>query len=179
EIRGFNLYMGKAKCGTCHYAPLFSGALPPYYEFTDHRPIGVPMKKKMDVFQLDPDTGASKVFGTPFTHFSFKIPTVRNVALTAPFMHNGVFATLEEVVDFYEDAGGVKFFKDMRPGMKGLPFFMILPEKLNLTDTEKADLIAFMKSLTDTSSARNIPARLPRIEGRFAHLDKRIVGGTY
>jgi cytochrome c peroxidase len=179
EIAGFNVYMGKAKCGSCHYAPLFAGALPPYFEFTDHRSIGVPLQDSMKVYEVDIDTGASKVFKTPFTHFSFKVPTVRNVALTAPYMHNGVFKTLEQVVDFYEDAGGVKFEKDMRPGMKGLPFFMILPEKLHLTGKEKADLVAFMKALTDTTSSRNVPARLPEIKGQYAHLNKRKMGGDY
>ena len=179
EIAGFNIYMGKAKCGSCHYAPLFAGALPPYFEFTDHRSIGVPLKDSMKVYEVDLDTGASKVFKNPFLHFSFKVPTVRNVALTAPYMHNGVFKTLEQVVDFYEDAGGVKFENDMRPGMKGLPFFMILPEKLNLSNEEKVNLIAFMKALTDTSSAKNIPDRLPKIGNPFARLNKRKVGGTY
>ncbi|MGB8193966.1 MAG: cytochrome c peroxidase [Chitinophagaceae bacterium] len=179
EISGFNVYMGKAKCGSCHYAPLFAGALPPYFEFTDHRSIGVPLEDSMKVYKIDADTGASKVFKNPFTHFSFKVPTVRNVELTAPYMHNGVFKTLEQVVDFYEDAGGVKFTKDMRPGMKGLPFFMIIPEKLNLTNKEKADLVAFMKALTDTSSARNIPTRLPELKGPYAYMNKRTIGGTY
>lgn len=179
EISGFNVYMGKGKCASCHYAPLFAGALPPYFEFTDHRSIGVPLQDSMKVYQVDIDTGASKVFKTTFTHFSFKVPTVRNVALTAPYMHNGVFKTLEQVVDFYEDAGGVKFANDMRPGMKGLPFFMILPQKLHLTDKEKADLVAFMKALTDTASSRNVPTRLPAITGPYAHLNKRKIGGDY
>ena len=179
EVNGFNIFMGKAKCASCHYAPLFNGALPPYFEFTDHRAIGVPLKDTMAVYQVDPDTGASKVSKNPFVHFSFKVPTVRNVELTAPYMHNGVYKTLEQVVEFYNDAGGNKFTKDMRPGMKGLPFFMILPEKLNLTDPEKKDLVAFMKALTDNSASKNIPSRLPTITGKYAKLDKRKLGGEY
>lgn len=179
EIDGFNIYMGKAKCGACHYAPLFAGALPPYFEFTDHRSIGVPLEDSMDVYKVDIDTGASKVFKTAFTHFSFKVPTVRNVELTAPYMHNGVFKTLEQVVDFYDHAGGVKFADQMRPGMKGLPFFMILPEQLNLTAKEKASLIAFMKALTDNSAAVHVPKRLPVISGKYAELNVRDIGGIY
>jgi cytochrome c peroxidase len=171
--------MGKAKCGSCHYAPLFNGALPPYFEFTDHRSIGVPLKDSMTVYEVDKDTGASKPFKNPFFHFSFKVPTVRNVEITAPYMHNGVFRTLEQVVNFYNDAGGDKFIKDMRPGMKGLPFFMILPEPLRLTEPEKKDLVAFMKSLTDTSSIKNVPARLPDLNGKYASLNKRKIGGEY
>ena len=133
----------------------------------------------MTVHEIDIDTGASKVFKTPFTHFSFKVPTVRNSALTAPYMHNGIFKTLEQVVDFYEDAGGVKFEKEMRPGMKGLPFLMIFPEKLNLTPNEKTDLIAFIRSLNDTTSFANVPKRLPELKGPHAYLNKRLIGGRY
>lgn len=179
EVEGFNVYMGKAKCGSCHYAPLFAGALPPYFEYTDHRAIGVPMEDSMKVFQIDSDTGASKVFKTVFTHFSFKVPTVRNVELTAPYMHNGVYKTLEQVVDFYDHAGGVEFTSQMRPGMKGLPFFMIIPDKLNLTAKEKKSLVAFMKALTDNSSAANVPKKLPEISGKYAHLNVRDIGGIY
>ena len=179
EVNGFNLFLGKAKCATCHYAPLFSAALPPYFEFTDHRSIGVPLKDTMVKYEVDPDTGASKPFNNPFFHFSFKIPTVRNVELTAPYMHNGVFKTLEQVIDFYNDAGGIKFIKDMRPGMKGLPFFMILPQKLDLTDKEKADLVLFMKSLTDTSASRNVPQRLPNKSGKYEKHKDRKIGGEY
>ena len=83
------------------------------------------------------------------------------------------------MIDFYNDAGGIKFIKDMRPGMKGLPFFMILPQKLDLTDKEKADLVLFMKSLTDTSASRNVPQRLPKLSGKYAKLSDRKIGGEY
>ncbi|MDQ3278074.1 MAG: c-type cytochrome [Bacteroidota bacterium] len=179
EINGFNLYMGKAKCGSCHYAPVFNGALPPYFEFTDHRSIGVPLKDTMTVYEVDPDLGASKSLQNPFFHFSFKIPTLRNVELTAPYMHNGAFKTLEQVVNFYDHAGGIKFMKDMRPGMKDLPFFMILPEELKLTEQEKKDVVAFIKTLTDTSASKNKPSRLPKLTGKYAALDKRTLGGIY
>ncbi|HVG13265.1 MAG TPA: cytochrome c peroxidase [Flavisolibacter sp.] len=179
EINGFNLFMGKAKCGSCHYAPLFAGALPPLFEFTDHRAIGVPQKDTMKVYAVDQDTGASKVSKDPFHHFSFKVPTIRNVSFTAPYMHNGVFKTLEQVVDFYNDMAGMNFINDMRPGMKGLPFFMILPQKLNLTPGEKKDLVLFMRSLDDTSSARNVPRRLPALTGRYEASTNREIGGIY
>lgn len=179
EINGFNLFMGKAKCGTCHYAPLFNGALPPYYDFTDHRSIGVPIKDTMDVYEVDPDLGVSRRSDNPFLHFSFKVPTVRNAELTAPYMHNGVYRTLEQVINFYDHAGGIKFMKDMRPGMKGLPFFMILPEKLDLTEKEKQDIVAFIKTLTDTSASKNKPDRLPKLAGKYAGLDNRKLGGIY
>jgi cytochrome c peroxidase len=179
EKNGFNLFVGKAKCGSCHYAPLFSSALPPYFEITDHRSLGVPVKDTMAVYELDGDVGAFKSTNNPFFNFSFKVPTVRNVALTAPYMHNGVYKTLAQVVDFYNHGAGNEFTKQMRPGMKGLPFFMILPDKLNLTKEEKEDLVSFMSALTDTACTSNIPLRLPVIGGAHARLNKRIIGGIY
>ncbi len=179
EINGFNLYMGKAKCGSCHYAPLFNGALPPYFDFTDHRSIGVPAKDTMKPYEVDVDLGFAKLNASPFYNFSFKIPTVRNAELTAPYMHNGIYKTLEQVINFYDHAGGNKFTQEMRPGLKGLPFFMILPEELKLTDTEKKELIAFIKSLTDTSSSKNVPDRLPVLQGKYASLNRRQIGGVY
>ena len=179
EINGFNLYMGKAKCGSCHYAPLFNGALPPYFDFTDHRSIGVPVKDTMKPFEVDPDIGFAKLNPNAFYNFSFKIPTVRNAELTAPYMHNGIYKTLEQVVNFYDHAGGNKFTEEMRPGLKGLPFFMILPEELKLTEKDKKDLIAFIRTLTDTTSAKNIPDRLPLLHGKYAALNNRQIGGVY
>ena len=67
---------------------------------------------------------------------AFKTPTVRNVVLTAPYMHDGSQATLEEVVDWYDKGGHPNAQLDEKI------------KKLNLTDQEKADLVAFMKSLT-------------------------------
>ena len=177
EIRGFNLYMGKARCGTCHFAPLFNGALPPFYDITDHKSIGVPEKDTMDVYKVDSDLGLGKS-GNKFFSFSFKNPTVRNVELTAPYMHNGVYKTLEQVVNFYDHAGGEKFRQADRTYVPNLVFFTIIPLELKLTEPEKKDLVAFMKSLTDTSAAK-APKRLPEIKGKFAHLNERKIGGEY
>ena len=142
EVNGFNLFMGKARCGTCHFAPLFNGALPPYFEITDHKALGVPVKDTMVKFELDPDTGASKTFKNPLFTFSFKTPTVRNIELTSPYMHNGVYKTLLQVVNFYNEAAGHQFTKDVRPSMR-YPFFPLLPLKLNLTEKEKTILLFF------------------------------------
>lgn len=179
EINGFNLFVGKAKCGTCHYAPLFNGAIPPYFEITDHRALGVPAKDTMEVYALDGDVGVFKATNNPFFNFSFKVPTVRNAALTAPYMHNGVYKSLDQVVEFYNHAGGNKFEKQMKPGMKGLMFFMILNEQLNLTPQEKADLVSFMGALTDTTCTSNVPKRLPVLSGKHADLNDRVIGGIY
>ena len=179
EIHGFNVFMGKAKCGVCHMAPLFNGSLPPFYDISDHHSLGVPIRDTMDKYLVDPDLGLMKMNGDSFARFSFKVPTLRNSALTAPYMHNGVYRNLEQVVDFYDRAAGNQFSKDMRPDMKGLPFFTILPVELHLTDTEKKDLVAFLKALTDTSAASIIPRRLPALSAAYTRLNPRTIGGDY
>ncbi|MFV8442815.1 cytochrome-c peroxidase [Flavobacterium sp. LB2P44] len=138
EIAGFNLFTGKAKCATCHFIPLTNGTVPPSFMKSESEVLGVPDKNK----KLDADLGKFELTKASIHRNSFKTPTLRNVELTAPYMHNGVFKTLEEVIDFYNDGGG-----------NGLGFNLqnqTLPEdKLKLTDKEKKQLIAFMKSLTD------------------------------
>ncbi len=179
EVNGFNVFMGKARCGVCHMAPLFNGSLPPFFVISDHHSLGVPIRDTMDKYVVDPDLGLMKMNRDSFARFSFKVPSLRNIALTAPYMHNGVYQTLEQVVDFYDRAAGNQFVKDMRPDMTGLPFFTILPVELHLTVAEKKDLIAFLRSLTDTSAQAKIPRYLPAIESKYAKLNRRTIGGDY
>ncbi|MEO6001189.1 MAG: cytochrome c peroxidase [Chitinophagaceae bacterium] len=179
EVNGFNLYLGKARCGTCHFAPLFNGTLPPFFNFTDIQAIGVPLKDTMVKFKIDPDAGRFKLTGDSFTKFFFKTPTIRNSALTAPYMHNGVYKTLEQVIDFYDQAGGTKFENDMRPDMVGLPGLTLIALKLNLSESEKKELVSFLRALTDTSSANGVPGALPVLTGKYAFLNKRVIGGVY
>ncbi|MBF4518105.1 cytochrome-c peroxidase [Flavobacterium sp. ANB] len=138
EKAGFNLFAGKAKCATCHFIPLTNGTVPPNFSKSESEILGVPDKNK----KLDGDLGKFVITQAAIHKNSFKTPTIRNIALTAPYMHNGVYKTLEEVIDFYNDGGGI-----------GLGFEVpnqTLPEdKLNLSDKEKQQLIAFMKTLTD------------------------------
>lgn len=177
EIKGFNVYMGKARCGNCHFAPLFNGAIPPFFDLTDHKSVGVPLKDSMLVYELDPDVGVFKPDNNIFSRFSFKTPTLRNAALTAPYMHNGVYQTLEQVVNFYDHAGGEKFLKDFsKAGPR--PLFTLIPLELKLTEIEKSDLVAFIKTLTDTSASKT-PKRLPALEGKYANLNPRVIGGEY
>ena len=140
EIEGMNLFMGKAKCATCHFTPLFNGTVPPSYSKTEHEVIGTPNEPLGK--SLSPDKGRyiynkmSQLVG------AFKTPTVRNAAVTAPYMHNGVFKTLEEVVSFYNKGGGIGLGYEVEN--QTLPF-----DKLNLTVKEEKALVAFMKTLTD------------------------------
>jgi cytochrome c peroxidase len=171
--RGFNLFMGKAACGTCHFAPLFNGTVPPRFHESESEVLGVPTTNDTLNPVLDPDPGrAAGVIkeDVNFYGHSFKTTTVRNAALTAPYMHNGVYETLEEVVDFYNRGGGAGMGIDV-------PYQTLSPDALHLSQQEQADLVAFMESLTDTTS-HTVPQSLPTFAGNDA-LNQRKVGGTY
>lgn len=170
EKNGFNVFMGKAKCGTCHFMPLFNGTVPPNFDKSEAEILGVPKTADTLRPELDADLGKFALYNKDLHKFAFKTPTVRNAELTAPYMHNGVYQTLEEVVDFYNKGGGTGL------GLN-VPHQTLPADKLNLTETEKRDLIAFMQTLTDTSAA-NIPTRLPEFP-QAAALGKRVVGGKY
>ncbi|KQP17382.1 cytochrome c peroxidase [Methylobacterium sp. Leaf100] len=122
---GFRLFTGKARCAECHSGSAFTDA-----SFHD---IGVGQGE---------DIGRGAFFpSSRMLRYAFKTPTLRDVAIRAPYMHDGSVATLEAVIDLY-DRGGIdrpSRAADVRP--------------LNLTASEKADLLAFLKTLTSTGPA--------------------------
>lgn len=131
--RGFDIFNSKGRCAECH-----SG-----WNFTDSAfyDIGTATGK---------DIGRGSLFPTdPKLHYAFKVPTLRDVARSAPYMHNGSVKTLAAVIDLY-DRGGID-----RPSRSDL----IKP--LNLTDAEKSDLIAFLDTLTADAAPYPVPS-LPR-----------------
>jgi cytochrome c peroxidase len=123
-LRGMDLFNGKAHCTACHSGPIFS-------DQSFHN-LGVGMDKP------NPDVGRSKITNDPADWGRFKTPTLRNVALTYPYLHDGSEKSLLDVVNFY-GRGGI-------PNRNLDPLMM----PLNLTDREKADLVAFMEALTGT-----------------------------
>lgn len=151
--KGFNLFMGKANCATCHFAPHFSGLVPPFFNENESEVLGV-TKKPIQVkpMEIDSDRGRIKSNVKKEDSWiyenSFKTMTVRNIALTKPYFHNGAFDTLEEVLDFYNEGGaeglGIKINNQTLPA-----------DKLNLTEPEMKQIIAFLNSLTDISKAKN------------------------
>jgi cytochrome c peroxidase len=147
ERRGMTVFLGRAKCGTCHFMPLFNGVTPPFYRVAEAEIIGVPATADLDHPKLDPDLGRANVEDNPLNRFAFKVTSLRNVAVTAPYMHNGVFKTLEEVVEFYDRGGGVGL------GLT-LPYQSLPSTPLELTPQEKKDLVAFLSALTDTIPKR-------------------------
>ena len=142
EVNGFNLFAGKAKCASCHFIPVYNGTVPPWYNNSESEVIGVPKNIEWKNAIIDSDEGRYKFNPIEQLRFSFKTPTVRNINKTAPYMHNGVYNTLEEVVKFYELGGGNGI--GMKLAHQTLPF-----DNLKLTETEKQHIIQFMKTLTD------------------------------
>ena len=172
--RGFNLFMGKAACGTCHFAPTFAGLVPPHFKESEGEVLGVPattdtINPKLDADLGRYDNGRMKERAEHLRN-AFKTVTVRNVALTAPYMHNGVYSTLEEVVDFYNRGGGLGL------GL-AVPNQTLSGDALGLTQGEIKDLVIFMETLTDTTNLTQIPVALPQFEDE--KLNNRVIGGKY
>ncbi|WP_341840154.1 cytochrome-c peroxidase [Chitinophaga caseinilytica] len=140
ERRGFNVFMGKAKCATCHFLPLFNGTAAPAFTSTESEVLGV--LTSPNIRRLDGDSGRYVHVPLEPLLFAFKTPTLRNIAKTAPYMHNGAYRTLAEVVDFYDTGGAAGI------GIS-LPNQTLPPDSLRLTPLEKQDLVRFLESLTD------------------------------
>ena len=142
EKRGFELFLTEhdprlglrgADCFHCH-----GGAL-----FTNQQFMHNGLRQRL----TQPDTGRAQVSGDPADRFKFRTPSLRNVAVTAPYMHDGRFRTLEEVIEHYDH--GVERHPNLDPNLAKHP-----PQGLGLSREDKAALVAFLKTLTD-------PAFLP------------------
>ncbi len=127
QIRGRKLFLVKAKCFDCHYTPDFTG--------DEFRNIGIFDGKKYT------DTGRFAITKDSADLGKFKTPGLRNVALTAPYMHNGMFKTLEEVIEYYDNP--YKFIA------KPINIDTLLQKSLGLSKEEKSDLVDYLKALTD------------------------------
>jgi cytochrome c peroxidase len=142
ERRGFTLFMGKGACGTCHFAPLFSGDTPPLYLSSDVEVIGTSASAGR-FGGLDSDSGRAGIDRLPAHLRAFKTPSLRNVALTAPYMHHGTFATLDEVIRFYDGGGALG-------AGASITNQTLAADSLHLTAEERGAIIAFLGTLTDT-----------------------------
>lgn len=149
EMRGLDIFNDtlKGKCAACHPStpdPLTQAIL--FTDFT-YDNLGVPANPEL--IELDsayqPDLGLGATIKQAKENGKFKVPTLRNIANTAPYFHNGVFKTLEEVLDFYNSRDSGKF------GPPEIAENVNHDElgDLKLTDQERKDVIAFMKTLTD------------------------------
>ncbi len=165
--RGYNIFMGKAQCGTCHFAPIFNGVKPPFTG-SEFEVLGVPADTSY--IALSADIGRYGVFEAEETKNAFRTNTLRNSARTAPYMHNGVFQNMNQVIDFYNKGGGVGHGLNVKNQT-------LSAEPLNLTNTEKTDLIAFINALTESIPFQEIPVSLPK--ANTSALKTRKVGGLY
>ncbi len=138
ELNGFDMFfdispeLPDAECGHCH-----NGALLSTNEYFNN---GIDNAPTLDDFI---DKGRGEITGIPFDNGRFRATTLRNIEFTAPYMHDGRFQTLEEVVDHYNSGG--KYAPNLDP--------LILP--LGMTDSQKQDLVAFLKTFSDTSYQEN------------------------
>jgi cytochrome c peroxidase len=167
EMRGFNLFMSKAQCATCHFAPQFNGVKPPYIG-SEFEVLGVPKDKNFTA--LSEDNGRHAIHPAFETLRAFRTGTLRNSEKTKPYMHNGVFNTLEEVIDFYNAGGGAG------KGLK-LDNQTLSSDSLELTKQEKKDLIAFIKSLNEDIPLDKPPLQLPVSSVKI--LNQRKINGHY
>ncbi|CAN5922227.1 cytochrome c peroxidase [soil metagenome] len=140
ERRGFTLFMGKAACGTCHFAPLFNGSVPPRYLSSDVEVIGTPASP-MRPWMPDADSGRARIDHMPLHYRAFKTPGLRDVARTSPYMHNGAFRTLDDVILFYDAGGGVG------AGAK-LDNQTLSADSLHLSAADRRAIIAFLGTLS-------------------------------
>ena len=127
QRRGREVFLGKGQCNECHFTPDFTG--------DEIRSIGLFDGKRWT------DSGRYKITKKPADIGKFKVPGLRNVAVTAPYMHDGSFRTLREVIDYYNDPDAVI------PNALNRDSLMLRPR--HLTEKEKVDLEVFLHALTD------------------------------
>ena len=143
EIQGMNVFRSfVARCAECHTPPAFT-----------NQQIAVLGTPEPEGLPLDP--GAQAVTGDPSLRGGFKVPTLRNIAKTAPYMHSGRFATLREAVAFYTGGRGHAVPEGEQ---QSLHWHIWEP---NLTDEELDLLVEFLHTLTDESFMPALPDAVP------------------
>jgi cytochrome c peroxidase len=168
QKRGANLFFGEARCASCHGGP-FLGA----QSFAN---VGVPQIGPGSAARPPLDIGRAGIENQPFYRFAFRVAPLRNVELTAPYMHDGAYPTLEAVLRHYDDvrtAAASYDVSQLDPALRGLVHTDAatvsevlanvdgrLQVPLDLTDAEQREIIAFLKSLTDPS-ARDLQSLVP------------------
>lgn len=166
EIQGYTIFSGKALCGSCHFFPLFNGLTPPFYSDNEFEVIGTP-ENKLNT-KLSSDSGRYKVSNNKIHLGAFKTPGIRNISKTAPYMHNGVYDNLDEIIEFYRKGGGKGV--GLNIDNQTLPF-----DSLQLNKSEILQLKKFILTLNDSSIVIKNPKTLPFIKG----YENRKVGGNY
>lgn len=164
---GFNLFMGKAQCATCHFVPQFNGVKPPYVG-SEFEVLGTPADTAYK--QLSKDLGRYNVNPATETQRAFRTGSIRNAEKHKPYMHNGVFNTLNQVIEFYNTGGGAGH------GLK-VDNQTLSSDSLHLNQTDKLYLIRFIQSLNEEVIIEEIPKSLPVSKNKT--LNTRVPGGIY
>jgi len=177
EQRGLALFEGKGLCATCHPSGMQPDGKPPLFTTYRYYNIGIPKNPQNPFYGMPPafnpdganyvDIGLAETTGRSVDRGRFKVPSLRNIARTGPYMHNGVFATLQEVLDFHNtaDLGGwappeiPEYSGRIGPMQtEGAPRQVPEPPdrggapvlgNLGLTQGEIDDLLAFLETLND------------------------------
>ncbi|GAB3031221.1 cytochrome-c peroxidase [Bowmanella dokdonensis] len=143
EIAGMNVYRSfVARCAECHTPPLFTNQQ--VAVIGSPEPEGLPL-----------DVGAEKTFNAAKLKGGFKVPSLRNIVRTAPYMHSGRFDSLREAVEFYTKGRG----HAVPDGVQMQIHWHIWEPQL--TEQEIDDIVTFLDALTDESLMPSIPGRLP------------------
>jgi cytochrome c peroxidase len=173
EMRGLKLFESESKgnCSACHISRPASDGTPPLFTDFTYDNLGVPRNPKNPFYKLaqaNPagyqwiDNGLGAALSLPSENGKFKVPTLRNIAVTSPYMHNGYFSDLKSVVDFYNT-------RDVKPGCNNIFTTELdanfkkcwpaaeVPDTVNheelgnlkLNNQEVEDIVIFMQTLTD------------------------------
>ncbi len=165
--KGFNIFMSKAQCATCHFVPQFNGVKPTYVG-SEFEVLGVPAD--VNYTSLSADRGRYEVNPAKETLRAFRTGTLRNSMKTMPYMHNGVFKTMDEVLEFYNGGGGAG------RGLK-IDNQTLSSDSLKLTESDKYYLKKFLESLTESIPFEPSPSQLP--VSKKKELNTRKVNGEY
>ncbi len=165
--RGFNLFMSRSQCATCHFVPQFNGIKPPYVS-SEFEVLGVPADTGYTA--LSADKGRHEINPAVETLNAFRTGSIRNASYTSPYMHNGVFNTLNEVIEFYNHGGGAG---------RGLQVYnqTLSSDSLGLSSSDKFYLIQFIQALNENILFEKPPQKLPK--SNMPSLNFRTVGGIY
>jgi cytochrome c peroxidase len=157
ELRGLKLFEAedKGNCAACHPSRLAADGSPPLFTDFTYDNLGVPRNPENPFYSLPSDLnpdgfafvdfGLGETVNDPAQNGKFRVPSLRNVAITAPYMHNGVFKTLFNVVAFYNTRDVAEW-----PAPEVLENVnMEEMGNLGLTNQELEDLVAFLRTLTD------------------------------
>ncbi len=162
EIDGLNLFNGKALCSECHPSSTTDGSRPLFTDFS-YDNLGVPVNHPLrDVNGITAiDNGLGKEVNEVKLNGAFKVSSLRNIAVTGPYMHNGLFKDLKTVVHFYNtrDIGGVNPETNTTWEAAEVPATVNHVElgNLHLSAQEEDAIVAFLKTLTDKKFEHLIP----------------------